>query len=368
MAIQEFLGRLADHQIQLRLDGEQLCLQGSLDSYPDLMAELRRHETAIVDFLRRGADTEQSEDCPLSFAQERLWFLDQLVPGSTTYNIAAAYRLRGAISIPGLEWSLNEMILRHEALRTTISIRDGRPAQHVSQFAFVPLLVEDLTHSTNPDQLALAQLQIECERPFNLATGPLFRIKLLELGHYDHILVCCLHHIIFDGWSLRVFCRQLSRIYASYVNGQACSLDSFMQYTDYARWQTELMASPEGEKLWRYWQKQLSGELSTLDLPTDRPRPPVQTFRGASKTFTLNAELTQQIKELARAEGATLFMALLAAFQVLLHRLTNQANVLVGTAMSGRSRAEFEGIVGYRNRRRRRRIRNSGTSGDRPKR
>ena len=130
------------------------------------MAELRRHETAIVDFLRLRADIEQPEDCPLSFAQERIWFLDQLVPGSAAYNLSAAYRLRGAISIPGLEWSLNEMIRRHGALRTTIVIRDGRPAQHVSQFVFAPLLVEDLTHSGNPGQLALAKLQTECERAF----------------------------------------------------------------------------------------------------------------------------------------------------------------------------------------------------------
>ena len=167
MAIQELLDRLADHQIQLRLDGEHLCLEGRLDSGSDLMAELRRHETAIVAFLRRGAsappasaDIERSEDSPLSFAQERIWFLDQLMPGSVAYNVSAAYRLRGAISIPGLEWSLNQMVTKHSALRTTIVIRDGRPAQHVSQFVFSPLLVEDLTHSTNPSQVALAQFLI----------------------------------------------------------------------------------------------------------------------------------------------------------------------------------------------------------------
>ena len=347
MAIQELLDRLAEnHQVQLRLDGERLCLEGNLDSSSDLMAELRRHETAIVDFLKQSASIERSQDSPLSFAQERLWFLDQLVPGSATYNISAAYRLRGAISVPGLEWSLNEMIMKHEALRTTIVIRDGRPGQHVSPFVFAPLLVEDLTHSANLGQLAPAQLQTECERPFDLATGPLFRIKLLALGPDDHILVCCLHHIIFDGWSLRVFCRHLSRLYASYVNSQACTFDPFMQYTDYARRQREELHGKLLHDQLSYWKRQLEGSLGLLELPADRPRPSVPSFRGGDYSLQMSQALSQGLKTLGQSARATLFMTLLTILKIVLHRLTGQDDVIVGAPIATRNSIEAEEMIG----------------------
>jgi amino acid adenylation domain-containing protein len=346
MALQELLDRLASHQIQLRLDGERLCLQGSLDSSSDLMTELRRHETAIVNFLRRGSDIERSEDFPLSFAQERIWFLDQLVPGSVTYNILAAYRLRGEINIRGLEWSLNQMIAKHSALRTTIVIRDGRPVQHISQFVVAPLLVEDLTHSTNPSQLALAQLQTECERPFDLATGPLVRIKLLALAPDDHILVCCLHHIIFDGWSLRVFCRQLSRLYASYVNGQPCTLDPFMQYPDYARRQRLQLQGKLLDDQLGYWKRQLEDAPGLLELPADRPRPSVPTFRGGDYSLQLSQALSQGLKALGLSARATLFMTLLTILKIILHRLTGQDDVIVGAPIATRSSIEAEEMIG----------------------
>jgi len=346
MAIQELLDRLANHQIELRLDGERLYLQGSLDSSSELMAELRRHETAIVDFLRQRADIERAQESPLSFAQERIWFLDQLVPGSIAYNMSAAYRLRGAISIPALEWSLNQMITKHSALRTTIVIRDGRPAQHVSQFVYAPLLVEDLTHSTNPSQLALTQLQTECERPFDLATGPLFRIKLLALGHDDHMLVCCLHHIIFDGWSLRVFCRQLSKLYASYVSGQPCTLGPLMQYIDYARLQREQLQGKLLDEQLSYWKRQLEGSPGLLELPADRPRPSVPTFRGGDYFRQLSPELSQGLKTLGQSARATLFMTLLTILKIVLRRLTGQNDVIVGAPIATRSSVETEEMIG----------------------
>ena len=354
MAIQELLDRLADHRIQLRLDGERLCLQGSLDSSSDLMAEIRRHETTIVAFLKRRVSTpsasdegdERSDEFPLSFAQERIWFLDQLVPGSTAYNISAAYRLRGAISVRGLEWSINEMISKHSALRTTVVIREGRPVQHVSQFVFAPLLVEDLTHSADPGQLALARLQTECERPFDLAMGPLFRFKLLALGHEDHLLVCGLHHIIFDGWSLRVFCRQLSKFYASYVSGQPCSLDPPMQYTEYSRRQREEVQGKLLDDQLSYWKRQLEGAPGLLELPADRPRPSAPTFRGEDYSLQLPQSLARGLKTLSQNARATLFMTLLTILKIVLHRLTGQDDIIIGAPIATRSSIETEEMIG----------------------
>ena len=353
MAIQELLDRLANHQIQLRLDGEHLCVQGSLDSSSDLIAELRRHENAIVAFLRQSAttppalaDMEQFGDSPLSFAQERIWFLEQLSPGSVAYNIAAAYRLRGAISIAGLEWSLNQMIAKHSALRTTILIRDGHPAQHVSQFVFSPLTVEDLTHSKNPIQAGMALLQTERELPFDLATGPLFRFKLLALGHDDHMLVCGLHHIIFDGWSLRVFCRQLSKIYASYVNGQPCNLGPFMQYTDYSRRQREELQGKLLNDQLSYWKRQLDGAPGLLEMPADRPRPSVPTFRGGDCSLQVPQPLAQSLKSLSQRSRATLFMTLITILKIVLHRLTGQDDIVIGAPVATRSSVETEELLG----------------------
>jgi amino acid adenylation domain-containing protein len=353
MVIQELLDRLAHHQIQLRLDGQRLCLEGNLDSSSDLMAELRFYETDIVAFLTRrpstltaSADSERSEEFPLSFAQERIWFLDQLVPGSNAYNISAAYRLQGALCYPALEWSVNQIIGKHSALRTTIVIREGRPVQHVSQFILSPLLMEDLTHSTNPRQIALARLQTEHERPFDLATGPLFRVKLLALGPDDHVLACCLHHIIFDGWSLRVFCRQLSKLYASHVSGQSCTLEPFMQYTEYVRRQRQQLHGKLQDDQLCYWKRQLEGAPGLLELPADRPRPSVPTFRGRDASLQLPQALVRGLKTVSQSARATVFMTLLTLLKIMLHRLTGQNDIIVGAPSATRNSIETEEMIG----------------------
>src|SRR5713226_2349554 len=289
------------------------------------------------------------KEAPPSFGQERLWFLDQLEPGSTVYNVPGALRIKGPLKLAALERSLNEIIRRHEALRTTFSSVEGEPVQIISSSLNLSLPVVDLTDSFNREREDKARRLAgrEARRPFDLARGPLLRATLLRLGEEDHVLLLNMHSIVSDGWSMGVLYRELSVLYDAFLNAQPSPLSDLpIQYGDFAVWQREWLQGEVLERQLSYWKKQLEN-LSTLQLPTDRPRLSVQSFRGERQSIELSRELAQGLKALSCKEGATLFMTLLAAFQILLHRYTGQNDIIVGSRVAGRNRAEIEGLIGF---------------------
>ncbi|HIP96962.1 MAG TPA: non-ribosomal peptide synthetase, partial [Anaerolineae bacterium] len=287
---------------------------------------------------------------PLSFAQQRLWFLDQLAPGNLFYNIPMAVRLTGELDVEALEQSLNEILRRHEVLRTTFRAKGGKPVQIIAPELPLLLLVEDLSHLPETEREAEAGrlVQKEARRPFDLSQGPLLRARLLKLGAEEHIAVVTMHHIISDGWSMEVFIRELAALYEAFSQGRPSPLPELpVQYADFACWQREWLQGEVLDRQLAYWKEQLGNRPLMLDLPTDRPRPAVQSWRGATERFALPTELSKKLRTLSREEGATLFMTLLAAFQTLLYRYTGQEDVSVGTAIANRNRAEIEGLIGF---------------------
>ncbi|HEU4556634.1 MAG TPA: condensation domain-containing protein, partial [Longimicrobium sp.] len=309
--------------------------------------EMRRAELPV---LPPVVPTERTGTLPLSFSQERLWFIDRLEPESTTYSIPAAWRLEGALDEAALERSLSEIVRRHETLRTVFREVDGSPVQVIAPFDGFVLPVEDLSGLGEADREAVVRHRVgeEAARPFDLAAGPLVRAGLLRLGAEDHVLLLSMHHIVSDGWSMGVLFRELSALYEAYLAGRESPLSELtVQYADYAVWQREQL---EGEVLDRqlaYWKERLAGAPELLELPTDHPRPPVQTYRGASVLVELSPELLERLQALGRSEGATLYMTLLGAFQVLLSKYAGSEDVVVGSPIAGRTRAEVEELIGF---------------------
>jgi amino acid adenylation domain-containing protein len=287
---------------------------------------------------------------PLSFAQERLWFLDRLQPGLRAYNLPTAQRLRGHLDPRALERALAEIVTRHHSLRTTFEERDGVPVQVVAPVAAFTLEVEDLSALDPEAREAEAGRRAarEAARPFDLAAGPLFRASLLRLADEDHVLLLCVHHIVSDGWSRGVLFRELSVLYAAYREGGEAALPApAVQYGDHAAWQREQLRGAVLERETAYWRERLAGAPALLELPTDRPRPPVQSYRGARVRFGLPGALLAGVEALGRSEGATLYMVLLSAFGVLLSRYTGSADVVVGSSGAGRTRREVEELIGF---------------------
>jgi amino acid adenylation domain-containing protein len=292
----------------------------------------------------------RNQELPLSFAQQRLWFLDQLQPGSAFYNLPAAVRLTGTLDVAALEQSFNEIVRRHEALRTTFTSQDGRPSQIIAPSLHLTVPVEDLVEFAAEEREAKAQRAAteEVQTPFDLTRGPLLRVKLLRISDEEHILLLTMHHIVSDGWSGSILIRELVALYQAFANGQASPLiDQRVQYADFAYWQRESLQGETLRTQLEYWRGQLAGAPAALELPTDRPRPAVQTVRGAHQTFRVSAALTKTLRELSQREGATLFMTLLAAFKTLLYRYTGQADIVVGTPIAGRNRVEIEELIGF---------------------
>ena len=288
---------------------------------------------------------------PLSFAQERLWFLHQLEPECPLYNVpAVTCRISGPLRIAALERSLAEIVQRHESLRTTFGQVDGQPVQVISPSLPFAMQVFDLGHLAS-EQREAAALRIageEVRRPFDLARGPLFRAVLLRLAAEEHILVLPMHHIIFDGWSIGILLHELETLYAAFVTGEPSPLPELpIQVADYAHWQREWLQGQVLEEQLAYWRQQLAGAPPLLQLPTGRPRPKMQTHAGQRQPFTIPAELLPSLRALGRQEGATLFMTLLAAFQTLLYRYTGQEDIVVGTPIAGRLRPETRDVIGF---------------------
>jgi amino acid adenylation domain-containing protein len=283
---------------------------------------------------------------PLSYGQQSLWFLHQMAPQSAAYNIASAVRIRSTLNAPALRRAFQSLVDRHASLRTAFIAVEGQPVQHV--YEQLELSVQEI-EASDWDEATLNQcLVTEAHRPFDLEQPPLLRVSLFRRAAEERILLFVIHHIVADFWSLTVLINELGILYLAEKTGTAVSLSPVsFQYTDYVRWQSEMLKSAGGERLWNYWKQQLAGELPFLNLATDRPRPAIQTFRGASYPFTLNAELTQGIKAVGQSHNATLFVTLLAVYQVLLHRYTGQDEIIVGTPTACRSWAELAAGVGY---------------------
>ena len=291
-----------------------------------------------------------TELCPLSFAQQRLWFLDQIEPGNPAYNMHVALRLTGRLREEALEQSLNEILRRHEALRTTFRTVGGQPVQVISPLQPLRLPVVDLTRLPASDRQAeaLRLAAEEADRPFHLVHGPLFRVTLLRLDAEEHVLLLTMHHIVSDGWSTGVLYRELETLYAAFSAGRPSPLPELpIQYSDFAVWQREWLRGEMLETQLAYWKRQLGKIPPVLELPTDRPRPALQTFRGSRYQMAISAQLTEGLKALSQRERATLFMTLLAAFQTLLLRYTGQDDLVVGTPIANRTRVETEGLIGF---------------------
>jgi amino acid adenylation domain-containing protein/thioester reductase-like protein len=289
-------------------------------------------------------------DIPPSYGQETFWFLDQLEPGSPVFNIDAAIRLRGPLNLKAVEHALNEVVRRHEALRTTFSMCEGRPAAVIATPANPPLQVLDLTGLPEGEREGEARrlADEETRRPFDLERGPLFRAKLLRLGSEDHVALVTVHHSVYDGWSANIFLQEVGLLYQAFCAGQPSPLPELpIQYADFAHWQRQWLKSGLMQDQLAYWKKQLAGPLPMLELPTDHPRPATRTFRGARQLMAVPPALAEAAGALARREGCSLFMVLLAAFQALLQRYSGQDDFCVGTPIAGRNRAEVEGLVGF---------------------
>ena len=288
---------------------------------------------------------------PLSSAQQRLWFLDQLEPGSAAYNIPSAVRLKGQLDVKALEHSLKEIVRRHEVLRTTFTVIDGQPVQvngETEEFTLPVLELGAGLSAEERDAEVQRLAQVDAALPFDLGTGPLLRATLLRLSAEEHVALLTMHHIVSDGWSTGILVRELAALYEAFMHGQPSPLPELpIQYADYAVWQRQWL---EGELLERqldYWREQLAGAPAQLELPTDHARPAVQSFAGAFESFRVSRELSEQLRQLSRSEGATLFMTLLAAFKLLLYRYTGQTDLVVGTPVANRGQVETEGLIGF---------------------
>jgi amino acid adenylation domain-containing protein len=300
----------------------------------------RGKRALLAELLRQRAS--RPIVAPTSFAQQRLWFLDQLEPGSPMYNISSAVRLEGAIDVDALQRSFEFLLRRHETLRTRFDFQDGKPVQVITPR--FDLVVE--CSELEEDSLR-SVLEEEALKPFDLANGPLLRVKLLRLGAEDHVLLLTTHHIISDGWSMGVLIGELVSLYEAFSKGESMTLPELpIQYADFARWQREWLTGDVLEKQLAYWQKQLD-DAATLQLPTDRPRPSIRSHHGARQNFTLPRELSESLIRLARSENVTLFMLLLAAWQTLLARYTEQTDIVVGSPIANRNRVETESLIGF---------------------
>lgn len=287
---------------------------------------------------------------PLSYAQQRLWFIQQLAPNSNAYNIPMAIRITGQLDLNALNATLNEIIRRHEVLRTTFAFDDGQPQQVVHPPPRLELPVTDLTQIAAAVRMDHAQriAEEEARLPFNLEHAPPLRARLLRLDAQEHVLLLTKHHIASDGWSLDVLIREVGSLYPSFSRGDASPLPELpIQYADYALWERERLQSEELDQHLAYWREQLAGAPPVLELPADRPRPPAQSFRGAQHAFVLSPDLTARLRQLSRREGVTLFMTLLAAFNVLLQRYTRREDIVVGSPFAGRGAAETDGLIGF---------------------
>ncbi len=286
---------------------------------------------------------------PLSFAQQRLWFADRLKPGDPVLNRPTHFRLTGSLNVAALAQSLNEIICRHETLRSQFPTENGQPFLKIKPSLSISLPVIDLSLHAATERAEQVQqiIQQENQQPFDLAEGPLIRRQLLKLDADEHLLLITLHHTIFDGWSADILKQEIAVLYSAFSAGKTSPLSALsIQYADFAHWQRQQLDKAKIETQLKYWTSQLGGELPILTLPTDRPRSIQTSASGATHTFFLSQSLTNALTTLSQRQGVTLFMTLLSAFKVLLYRYTGQTDVIVGVPIAGRDRVETESLIG----------------------
>ena len=290
----------------------------------------------------------RGQQLALSFAQESLWVIDQLNPESAVYNIPLLLWLDGTLDAAALVRALEEVVRRHEALRTRFEVVADRPVQVVAPMTSVEMPVIDLSAEPQPEADVMRLCREEARRPFNLARDLMLRARLFRLELKRHVLFLNLHHIAVDGWSVAVLLRELGILYEAFCQAQSSPLQELpIQYADFSAWQRDWLQGEVLEQQLGYWRTQLAGVPALLELPTDRPRPARQSSRGATETALLPGSLLTAIKALSRHEGASLFMTLLAAFQTLLSRYCGQEDITIGSPIAGRNRIELEGLIGF---------------------
>jgi amino acid adenylation domain-containing protein len=298
----------------------------------------------------RPIERVEGDELPLSYAQQRLWFIDQMGLNKAAYNVPGVLRLEGALNTHALEQTLSEIGRRHETLRTVFSSVGERPVQIITPPSELRLPLIDLmgVPPGERERVASRLARHEAQRPFDLSTGPLLRVRLLRLSEQTHWLVFVMHHIISDAWSMGVLVRETTALYTAYSQGAASGLPELaVQYADYAQWQRAWMDDEVRGRELDYWKRQLAGAPPVLELPADRPRPAVQSERGASRSVLIERDVVAALKRISRHEGATLFMTLLAAFDILLQRYTGQSDIIVGTPIANRTRSETNDLIGF---------------------
>ncbi|MDF5736629.1 MULTISPECIES: amino acid adenylation domain-containing protein [unclassified Nostoc] len=357
MKLNQFLSELSKQGVKLWVDGDELRIRAPKGVLTQTQRELLAlHKTELVMLLRSNMSVSDIDlplvrvsrelDLPVSFAQQRMLFFYQLDRNNPFYNESFQFRINGALSIAALEQSINEIIHRHEALRTIFPTVDGFAVQQIIPTLTINIPVVDL------QGLKEAEIQQivteEARQPFDLGKDPLLRVTLLRLGLETHLLILTIHHIIIDGWSMGIFIKELSALYQAFTTGSPNPLPELtIQYADFALWQRKWLTEELQQRQLNYWKQQLADAPPLLELSTDYPRPSVQTFSGAIKEFQLNSNLTAQLKTLSQQSGTTLFMTLLAAFAILLHRYSSQDDICIGSPFSNRNRTEIESLIGF---------------------
>lgn len=351
-----FLARLYARGIRLWWDGEKLRCSGPRDALTaDITRSIREHRLALEAFTRQQAPRDKasktipvrpsSGPAPLSFAQRRLWFVQQLLPTSAQYNMPFAYEVTGPLQPQALQKAVNAVVARHDILRTQFAVTQGEPRQIINDQARV-VIEREAMEAPSLEQIQSRAFQ-EAQKPFDLNQAPLLRVRLIAVNDQRHFLLVTAHHIIADGWSLGVFTRELGAAYGRAVQGTAEQLPALpVQYADYAHWQTETLVNAEWTEKQRFWQSQLAGELPATELPTDCPRVGESTQRGSLVLFNLSNNTRTSLKTIARQHGSTLFATLLTLFYALLYRYTGQTDLVIGTPVANRERPELENMIG----------------------
>jgi amino acid adenylation domain-containing protein/FkbH-like protein len=361
MSLNELLRELSELGVKLWSEGENLRVKAPKDSLtPELRDLLRLRKTELLAVLAQPAPTEQiapiprisegNSSFPLSFAQQRLWFLGQLEGPSATYNIPMALRLAGALDVAALQHCLDRIVQRHEVLRTHFAMMDGMVVQIIAPHLEIPLPFIDL--QPIGESLRETELQRfvihEAQQPFDVSENPLWRVTLLRLTDDEHVLLLTMHHIISDDRSVNVLVKEVAALYHAYITDTPAALPELpIQYADFAHWQRQWLTGEALQTQVNYWKEQLDGAPPLLELPTDHPRPSVQSFRGSQLSFSIPAELTQKLQELSRQQGTTLFMTLLGAYAMLLSRYSGQQDIVIGSPIANRNRSEIESLIGF---------------------
>ncbi|NEP61016.1 MAG: AMP-binding protein, partial [Symploca sp. SIO2G7] len=361
MSISEFLTKLRSLGIEIWVENGKLkyrAVHGSLTA--ELREQLAERKPEIISFLQTVGETkseksivikpqERTGDIPLSTAQQRLWFVEQLMSYSFAYNVSGGLRLLGELNVDILQKTLNEIVQRHESLRTIFKVVEGKPIQVIAPNLELELPIINLQSLSRAEQETevLSRAVTESQRPFQLDAGPLLRTSLLRCDRHDHVLLLNMHHIVTDGWSLNLLIKELQTLYPALLKGTVPALPQLpIQYADFALWQQQRLQSQAFQEELSYWKKQLTA-LETLSLPGDRPRPPVQSFRGSMMSITLPGQLVRDLEALSRREKVSLSTVMLGAFQTLLYRYTHQQDIAVASPIANRNRSEIEGLIGF---------------------